>query len=72
MTTNASYLKTLNGYYLYDETAHSRIDEFSNLYLPLTGGTVSGPTIFSDTVTIGNAILSYDSIENALVISFTD
>lgn len=35
-----------------------------------SGGTVTGATTFSSTVTIGSAILSYDSTDQALVISF--
>ena len=34
------------------------------------GGTVTGATTFNSTVTIGSAILSYDTTEDALVISF--
>lgn len=38
--------------------------------LDKSGGTVTGPTTFNSTVTIGSAVLTYNTTEQALVISF--
>ena len=60
-------MKTLNGYEVYDEYARTQLDS----KFDKTGGTVTGATTFNSTVKIGDATLSYDTTEDALVISFS-
>lgn len=67
--TQAQYERELAAGNIDENALYLTPGEVSSEYLPLTGGTVTGMTTFTDAVAIGEATLSYDSETNSLVFS---